>query len=355
MLKNKWENFFLIIIVLSIVQLFLEEFAVIGNWMVATRHKLIYLGALFDVIFTAEFIIRLTISARKGKAGQYFKYQRGWVDLLASVPLLLLYSGPMIFYISTITHVSMVSGITSLRILKLIKIIRITRVLRLLRVLKIFGKISKSATKMVRHHIATITTTALASLILGLFLIKLVFGIFNWPGIEVFTSKRKQQYKNMIKQATVLSGQEQYKININQALVILFATEKHILNVSNEGRDIIEKHEPKEMLNKFDLNDLHYFEVGSIGIWFQITDINKQIAKKNIEIFLLVLFILGGLLFFYSEHFIKYVAMPLDAIQQKITDPAYSPQLQTKKAYEEDEVYEIFNILGKKDNSSGGY
>ncbi len=353
MLKNKWENFFLIIIVLSIIQLFLEEFATIGNWLVKTRHILIYIGALFDVIFTVEFIIRLTISARKGKAGQYFKYERGWIDLLASVPLLLFYSGPMVYYISKITHVSMITGITSLRTLKLIKIVRITRVLRLLRVLKIFGKISKSATKMVRHHIATITTTALASLILGLFLIKLVFGIFNWPGIEVFASKRKQQYKNMIKQATVLS--EQYKININQALVIIFATEKRILNVSNEGREIFEKYEPTEMLKKFDLNDLSYFKEGSIGIWFQISDINKQIAKNNIEVFLLVLFVLGGLLLFYSGHFIKYIALPLDAIQQKITDPAYSPQLQTKKAYEEDEVYEIFNILGKKDNSSGGY
>ena len=70
---------------------------------------------------------------------------------------------------------------------------------------------------------------------------------------------------------------------------------------------------------------------------------------------LLVLFVLIGLLLFYSKHFIKYIAMPLDALQQKITDPSYKPQLDIKEAYKDDEVYEIFKILDKKDNSVGGY
>ncbi|MBU1076976.1 MAG: hypothetical protein KKH98_06775, partial [Spirochaetes bacterium] len=72
MLSNKWENFFLVVIILSIIQLFLEEFAIIGSWMVSSRHLLIYIGLAFDIIFTLEFMFRMTISAKKGEAGLYF-------------------------------------------------------------------------------------------------------------------------------------------------------------------------------------------------------------------------------------------------------------------------------------------
>ena len=353
MLSNKWENFFLLVIILSIIQLFSEEFAVISNWMVSTRHTLIYLGFIFDLIFTIEFIIRLTISARKGKAVIYLKYERGWIDFLASIPLLLFYSGPMVYSIFRIANVASFSQLASFKTLKLLKIIRISRILRLLRILKVFGKISKTAAKMVKHHIATVTTTALGALILGLFIIQILFKLLNWPGIEIFGEERKLQYRSIINKATVLSAK--FNITKNQALNILFVTENRILKLSNNDEIIIEKHDLKEMLANFDLDDLSYLELDDVSIWYHIKDINIQMANNNIEIFLLVIFILCGLIFLYSKHFIKYIALPLDALQQKITDPAYQPQLKPKKAYEEDEIFEIINILGKKDRSVGGY
>jgi len=353
MLTTKWENFFLVVIILSICQLFLEELAVIANWMVITRHILLYLGFIFDLIFTIEFIIRLSIAIKEKKAGIYLKYQRGWIDFLASVPLLFLYSGPMVYSVIKIANVTSLSQLATFKTLKLLKIIRISRILRLLRVLKVFGKISKTAAKMVKHHIATVTTTALSALILGLFIIHLLFSALNWPGIEVFSNKRRLQYKSMINKATVLSAK--FNITKNQALNILFVTEARVLKLSNNDENILEKYSLKEMLANFGLEDLAYFELDGVNIWYQIKDINMQIAKGNIEIFLLVLFILFGLVFFYSKHFVTYIALPLDALQQKITDPDYKPQLKVKKAYEDDEVFEIFKILGKKGRSSGGY
>lgn len=353
MLKSKWENFFLVVIIFSIIQLFLEEFATIGNWLVSTRHILIYIGFAFDLIFTIEFIIRLIVSSKKGGIGIYLKYQRGWIDFLASVPLLLFYSGPMVYYISRIVQVTMVSQLVTFKTLKLIRIIRISRILRLLRILKIFGKISKSAAKMVKHHVATVATTALASLIIGLFLIHLLFSLLGWPGLEFFGMQRSKQYSKMIDKAVVLAGQ--FNIEINQALNLLFATDKRILSLTHNQQDIIKKYELGEMLSRYDLNDLMVIEKDRISLWFEVSDVNKYIAKTNIEIFLLVLFILAGILFFYSRHFVKYVALPLDAVGQKITDPSYSPQLDIKEAYKEDEVYQILNTLDKKDTSVGGY
>ncbi len=356
MLKSKWENFFLVIIIFSIIQLFLEEFAAIGNWLVSTRHILIYIGFAFDLIFTIEFIIRLIVSSKKGSIGIYLKYQRGWIDFLASVPILIFYSGPMVYYISKIVQVTMVSQLVTFKTLKLIRIIRIiriSRILRLLRILKIFGKISKSAANMVKHHVATVATTALSSLIIGLFLIHLLFSLLGWPGLEFFGMQRSKQYSKMIDKAVVLAGQ--FNIEINQSLNLMFATDKRVLNLTHNQQDIIKKYELDEMLSRYDLNDLMVIEKDTISLWFEVSDINKYIAKTNIEIFLLVLFILAGILFFYSRHFVRYIALPLDAVGQKITDPSYSPKLDIKEAYKEDEVYQILNNLGKKDTSVGGY
>ena len=353
MLNRKWENFFLCIIILSIVQLFLEEYSIIGNWLVSTRHLLIYIGFAFDAVFTLEFFIRLIVAGKKGEAGTYFKHQRGWIDLLASVPLLLLYSGPMVYTISKVVQVTVISQLVSFKTLKMLRIIRISRILRLLRILKIFGKLSKSGTKMIKHHIATIATTAIASLIIGLFLIRIIFNFLNWPGLEFFGNQRGKQYSKMIDKANILAGQ--FKINIQQSLNLLFMADKRVLMLSHDGQTIISKDEVKELLTQYGINDLMIVEKDSTTLWFDVSDINKHIAKNNLEIFTLVIFILGGILLLYSKHFIKYITLPLDAIQQKITDPSYSPQIMVNKAYKDDEVYEILDTLNKKDTSVGGY
>ncbi|MBU1076226.1 MAG: hypothetical protein KKH98_02965, partial [Spirochaetes bacterium] len=147
----------------------------------------------------------------------------------------------------------------------------------------------------------------------------------------------------------------QFKINMKQALNLLFIADKRVLSLAYDQEEIIRKYELQDMLTRYDLNDLMVVEKDRISLWFDVSDVNKQIAKNNIEIFILVLFILAGIMIFYSRHFIKYLALPLDAIGQKITDPSYSPQLEIKKAYKEDEVYEILNNLQKKSTSTGVY
>ena len=66
--------------------------------------------------------------------------RRGWVDLAASVPLILLNSGPAVLALAA-GGVSVLGLGGILNVLKVIKAIRIARILRLLRVLKIFKQI----------------------------------------------------------------------------------------------------------------------------------------------------------------------------------------------------------------------
>ena len=89
-----WETFILFAIVLVILQTLLEEVAVTAGWTVRVRHFLAFSGLFFDVVFTIEYLVRQTLAAVRRQGMRYFFRERGWIDLLSSVPLLLLDSLP---------------------------------------------------------------------------------------------------------------------------------------------------------------------------------------------------------------------------------------------------------------------
>ena len=81
-------------ILLVLIQTFVEDLAVLLGWSWTVRKILIFSGFGFDLFFSLEFITRYFSALRKGKAVKYMFQERGWVDLIASLPLLFLSSGP---------------------------------------------------------------------------------------------------------------------------------------------------------------------------------------------------------------------------------------------------------------------
>ena len=160
------ENFILFVIFMVLVQTFLEDLAVILSWSWSVRKILIITGFGFDLFFTMEFLTRYFSALKKGKGIQYFVYQRGWIDLIASLPLLLLSSGPAV--ISLIAGGAFVTGAGMLNMLKVVKTVRIARILRLLRLLKVFKKIKFVHSSMAQRHLTRIITTVISSLVLAL-------------------------------------------------------------------------------------------------------------------------------------------------------------------------------------------
>lgn len=92
--RSVLENIVVVAILLVLVQTFLEDYAVIAGWSWDIRRVLLFTGFGFDLFFTVEFLTRLYVSFVNRRAGRYFWHERGWIDLLASIPLLLLNSGP---------------------------------------------------------------------------------------------------------------------------------------------------------------------------------------------------------------------------------------------------------------------
>ncbi len=147
----------LLIIVLSVFQLILDDVGIIyfgGNkdfqkWMT-------YSAFFFDFIFSVEFIVRTVHAIRNKIFRTYFFTKGGWVDFLASLPLLLLNSGPLLIF--TLLGRTETGARSIANMLKIIKAIRVTRILRILRLLKIFGRIENVFSNIVQHHIASITS-----------------------------------------------------------------------------------------------------------------------------------------------------------------------------------------------------
>jgi hypothetical protein len=111
---------------LALVQIFLEDFVVITHSSWDTRRLLLCTGFGFDLFFTVEFLVGLYTAALNRKARYYLLNGQGWIDFLASVPLLVLYSGPAMFGLAA-------GGVPALPL-----IAQISRGIRFLRFLKIF-------------------------------------------------------------------------------------------------------------------------------------------------------------------------------------------------------------------------
>ncbi|OHD56946.1 MAG: hypothetical protein A2Y33_08270 [Spirochaetes bacterium GWF1_51_8] len=187
--KKIIDNFLLFIILLSIAQIIIDDLAIIGSWTTALPWAkdldlwMIIVGFAFDVIFTLEFLVRAIAALAKGRFVQYFIYEKGWIDLIASIPLLVLLSGPA-FYEYVFNGVIAIKGNRFVGNLKIIKAIRVSRILRLLRVLKIFGKIENAMSKMSQHHVSTVSALVVTvSVAVFMFLTAVGFADFGESAI----------------------------------------------------------------------------------------------------------------------------------------------------------------------------
>ena len=100
-IASAFEGIVIVAIILVLVQTFLEDFGVLAGWEWTVRRVFIFSGFIFDLFFTIEFLVRMYTAVYQGKGGEYFAQRRGWIDFVASVPLLLLSSGPAVLAVVT--------------------------------------------------------------------------------------------------------------------------------------------------------------------------------------------------------------------------------------------------------------
>jgi len=329
-IKNILENFILVAILLVVIHTFLYEISIYYHWTIYTRNILIFSGLVFDLVFSIEFFVR-TIAASKIKEKgfiNYWFYERGWVDFLSSVPLLLLDSGPSVYILLSGAVAGGDGVIGTLNVLKVVKAIRVTRILRLVRILKIFGKIHNTDSKMAQHHTATLSTTVVFTVVLVL----LFFSIFNDGNGALETQKRKIQYEKFLVQK-----------NINNFTNIksLFMADKFVLSLYKGKKVIFEKIDKNTFNKSFSKDDYFILIKNGITLTISIVDIHKRIASTHLQNFFIIIFIVISIMVIYTRHFAQNISDLVHILNKGFRKKDYNLQIKIKDEFKNDEIFKL--------------
>lgn len=346
------ENLVIVAIVLVLAQTFLEDLATLTGWSWSVRRALLFAGFAFDLFFTIEFLVRSFNAAANGRFLRYFSHERGWIDFLASIPLLVLNSGPQaLALMAGGVSVAGIGGI--MNVLKVVKAIRIARVLRLLRVIKVFRRIKNTDSVMAQRHMAKITgiaVTAVVGTLLGFTLLSTVITI---PSLE--EKVRDQNFRTI----DYITQTDLADPSSADRLEAYAASESDILVVMEEGRVRYSRYEQGFYDTYFGPIDYAHIAQGSTRVFYDVRDLNQAQARENIIYFAIILVMVAVFLLYYSPHFALTVTDPIHIMRRGFEEKGYNLEVKTPDLYAGDDVYRLarqYNevYLPLKDRSDAG-
>lgn len=328
------ENVVLIAIVLVLVQTFLEDLATVLSWAVQTRRLLLVAGFVFDLFFTIEFVVRSYDAWRYRRFGDYLWMERGWIDFLASVPLLLLNSGPSLLAM-IVGGVSIVGVGGMLNVLKVVKAIRIARVLRLLRVLKIFRRIKNTDSVMAQRHVAMISAMSVSVLVFVLLTLAVVESFVAIPSLEAeYQERAVASFSFVVDQGLGSGGME-------SDLAAYAETEPAILSVEENGEPRYSRYTQDYFDRYYQETDYGYLERDSIGVFVDLKPINREQARTNLQYFIVIVAIVLVFVFGYSPHFALTVTDPIHVMRRGMAEKNYNLEVRIPEDYRNDDVYRL--------------
>lgn len=353
-----FENFIIVAIIFALVITVLDEFATVLDFTLSARQWILVLSFATDLLFTGEFVARAIVTHRHGAFRHYFVHQRGWIDLLSSVPLMLLSSGPEVL-IMIFPEIGHGAGLGFMSSVKIVKAVRVSRILRLLRLLKLMGKIHNTDSQMANRQIAVISTIATMAFIV-------VYSFMAFTGLMGFHEIEQQNdafYKNLAANVQTIAHQtkgtpeEQHDRSRELVASLMVNVEsrqsgiaqiyyKEQLLLSNFTADFLGSHfkyDPsRKAADKFH-GDSHVHAVaqGDILIYVNTWPVAKEKARVNIMVFFGICAIILSFMFVYSRHFVQNVTDVVHVMQKGITDPNFNLEVSIRKDFEHDEIFEL--------------
>ncbi len=344
-----FENIVVIAIVLVLIQTFLEDFAVVIGWSWDVRKILVFSGFCFDLFFTIEFFTRLFYSIIDGDVKGYIFHRRGWIDFLASIPLLLLNSGPAVFAIVAGGGSTFVLG-GFLNILKVVKAIRIARILRLLRVLKVFKQIKYADSRMAQRHIAMITTITITVFVFIIFAVSIFSPALGLPTVDkTFEQKHTTTFDKI---------QEHIENNRWRSAVYEAEYSSDLLIFKVEDETLFSKYDKDEYGERFGPGDYRYIKENGYEAYFTLTGMQKLKAKDTLLYFIIIIVLVIVFLVYYSPLFAITVTDPIHVMKRGMEDTSYNLEVRVPPRYKDDDVFELAALynevfLPMKDRDSG--
>lgn len=340
-LINVLESVVILAIFLVLIQTFLEDFAVLMGWNMRFRQQLMITGFFFDLFFTIEFIIRLYYAILNKKAFVYLTSERGWIDFLASIPLLMLNSGPLAF--SIFFGGSAFLGLGGmLNLLKVIKAIRIARILRFLRIIKIFRRIKNTDSLMAQRHVANITAIGVTVLVFSLLIFTFITGSLGVKGLDTFTFSHQEDL------AAQLNSQKENIPALAASLNILKETEESLLIVKISGKAVYSRFDNGYYEQNFGPGEYSYFSDGSFEAFFDLRPYVQQLSRESLLFFVVVALLVLAFLFIYSPHFALTISDPIHVMRRGLREDDYNLEVKIPEQYQDDDVYQLARLYNEK-------
>lgn len=338
--RESLENLVIVAIILVLFQTFFEDLAVVLRWSAPVRRGLTISGFAFDLFFTLEFLIRIYDAWRYRQLGDYMLHQRGWLDFLASVPLLLLNSGPAV--LALMAGNTMVVGVGGmLNVLKVVKAIRIARILRLLRLLKIFRKIKNTDSVMAQRHVAKISTVTVSVMIFAILAVTLGVSFLPTPGLDERVARSHVagfEYlidRNLAAEVNA-SGLESYA-RANTELLI----------VKERGEVRYSRFDETTYDREFMIGDYGHLSREGVEVFLDLRTLNEESSRSNLIYFLSIVAIVVALLFYYSPHFALTVSDPIHIMRRGFSEKGYNLAIKIPQRFRDDDVYRLAKLYNE--------
>jgi hypothetical protein len=336
-----FESLVIAAILLVLVQTFLEDFSVLAGWDNDRRSAILLAGFFFDLFFTIEFLIRLYYALLDRRAMNYLLRQRGWIDFMASIPLLIFSSGP--WALTLVTGETLFLGIGGiLNLLKVVKALRIARVLRFMRVIKLFRHLKNVTSPMAQRHVATVTSIAITVLVLSL----LLFSSFGERlNLNALDSAFMDHHRKLAAELTSRTGDP---AGFAQALAVLQATEDSLLIVKFRGQTLFSRHENDYYRRNFGPGDYSYALRGDLELFFDLRSSSREAAGRSLLFFALVLMTVVAYLLVYSPIFALSVSDPIHVMRRGLAESDYNLEVKIPERYREDDLFELAALYNEK-------
>jgi hypothetical protein len=335
------ESVVIAVILLVLVETFFEDYAVLAGWNANIRNKLLLSGFFFDLFFTIEFLVRFYYALMGRRVGRYLTLERGWVDFLASIPLLMFNSGP--FALTLLTGGGIALGLGGLlNLLKVIKAIRIARILRFLRIIKIFRKIKNVSSPMAQRHVASITAISVTVVVVCLLFFTFFSSTPQIKGLE--TTFSEQQAAT----ADYLAEKTDEPADFVRALQTLKGTRTKLLIVKYRGHTIFSRFSNDYYERNFLPGDYSYLSRNGLELFFDQRAYVSQLSRESILFFIIVVLVVLAYLLIYGPHFAMTVTDPIHVMRRGLEEKDYNLEVKIPQRYRRDDIFELAKVYNEK-------
>ena len=330
--RLSFERVVTVAIVLVLAQYVLEDLAVLAGWSWDARRALIIAGLALDVVFTVEFLTRLYGSFINRKTAVYFVHERGWLDLLASLPVVLLVSGPTV--LAVWSGAAMTVGVSPA--LSIMAAVRVMRVLRILRVHKLVDRAQGGQSPVARRLATRAASVAVTATVIGVLLVSAYRNVVTEPALDV-------RYDERIS-LSLIAATGPLQTGDLTAIEELCAAEPLVLLVQADGRTVCSRLAFASPSGSFGPPDYRFLDMSGMRVFLDLRPINRQYAMGNLTATGLIALLVVSFLIWYAPHVALTVSDPARVMSRGMAEEQYNLAVGIPTPYREDEIYRLARL-----------